>query len=212
MFDSVLFDLDGTLWDATPTMERVWADVLSRHPEIHRPPVTRTEIKGNMGLLVADIRMRMFPELTQEAQRAIMQEFNAEDARRLSAYGGHLFPGTEETLERLSKLYRLFIVSNCQDGYIECFYTGNGLSRFFSGSECAGRTGKPKSETIQLVVKRYGLQNPIYIGDTMLDCTSARDAGIPFLHAAYGFGQVPEAASVQAFSDIPAALENMSPP
>ena len=212
MFDGILFDLDGTLWDATPVMEGVWARVLAQHPHAVRPPVTMEEIRGNMGLLIPDIAARMFPALSPEEGVAMLNAFNTADELCLAERGGCLFPREEEILTLLAARYPLFIVSNCQDGYIECFYKGNGLGRFFSGEESAGRTGLPKSENIKLVAARYGLQNPVYIGDTALDYASARDAGVPFLHAAYGFGAVDCPHSVQTFADIPAALEEMSPP
>ena len=212
MFDGILFDLDGTLWDATPVMAEVWAQVLSRHPEVSRPPVGLEEIRGNMGLLLDEIEARMFPDQSEAERRAVTDEFCAMEEEYLATRGGVLFSGTEEILTALAEKYRLFIVSNCQDGYIECFYRGNGLERFFSGHECAGRTGLPKSGNIKLVAERYGLKNPVYIGDTVLDCSSAQEAGVPFLHAAYGFGQVPGASYVTAFDQIPAALGAMSPP
>lgn len=212
MFDGILFDLDGTLWDATPVMVGAWAQVLSRHPEASRPPVELPEIRSNMGLLLDDIGARMFPDLTPHTRASIMKEFNVLDTAYLAARGGVLFPGTAETLEILAGKSRLFVVSNCQDGYIESFYQGNGLEKFFSGHECAGRTGLPKSGNIALVVERYGLKNPVYIGDTALDCTSSQEAGVPFLHAAYGFGEVPGVPYVTAFGQIPEALERMSPP
>lgn len=212
MFDGILFDLDGTLWDATPVMAEVWAEVLPGHPEAARPPVTLEEIRGYMGLLMEDIAARMFPGLDREAAMEILREFNAENERRLAVRGGSLFPGAAETLELLAARSRLFVVSNCQDGYIEAFYSGNGLGRFFSGSECAGRTGLPKSGNIRLVAERHGLKAPVYIGDTGLDRASAAEAGVPFLHAAYGFGTAPGAPAVGPFGEIPAALEAMSPP
>lgn len=212
MFDGILFDLDGTLWDATPVMEIVWADVLARYPHAVRPPVTMEEIRGNMGLLIPDIAARMFPALSPEEGAAMLDAFNAADEEALAKQGGRLFPGEETVLALLAERHPLFIVSNCQDGYIECFYKGNGLGRFFSGEECAGRTGLPKRENIRLVAERHGLKNPVYIGDTALDCASARDAGVPFLHAAYGFGAVDCPHAVQTFAGIPAALEHMSPP
>jgi phosphoglycolate phosphatase len=212
VFDAVLFDLDGTLWDATPVMVEVWAELLARRSDIVRPPVTAREIRSNMGLLIDHIGRRMFPSLTEEDRAAVMEEFNTLDTERLARRGGALFPGMEETLAALAARYKLFIVSNCQDGYIEGFYSGNGLRRFFSGEECAGRTGLPKGENIKLVVERYGLKNPVYIGDTAMDCAAADEAAVPFLHAAYGFGQVECEHAVTCFSAIPAALEAMSPP
>jgi phosphoglycolate phosphatase len=60
-------------------------------------------------------------------------------------------------------------------------------------------------------MERNGIERAIYVGDTMGDCEAARAAGIPFLHAAYGFGSVPDAPAVRAFSEIPAAIEKMLP-
>lgn len=34
------------------------------------------------------------------------------------------------------------------------------------------------------------LQNCVYVGDTKGDCEAAKAAGIPFIFAAYGFGNV----------------------
>lgn len=212
MFDGILFDLDGTLWDATPVMVEVWAQLLAQRPHIVRPPVTAQEIHGNMGRLLEDIAARMFPGQSESERRSIMDEFCVMEEEVLARQGGCLFPGEEEVLSRLAEQCPLFVVSNCQNGYIECFYQGNGLGRFFSGEECAGRTGRPKSENIRMVAERYGLKRPVYIGDTALDCTSAGEAGVPFLHAAYGFGKVSCAHSVQTFAGIPAALAKMSPP
>lgn len=53
MFDGILFDLDGTLWDVPPVMERVWAQLLPRHPKAARPPVTLAKIKSNEDISTA---------------------------------------------------------------------------------------------------------------------------------------------------------------
>lgn len=39
-------------------------------------------------------------------------------------------------------------------------------------------------------MERNHLRRPVYVGDTAMDQEAARLAGIPFLHAAYGFGKV----------------------
>lgn len=211
MFDGILFDLDGTLWDSTPALAGIWKIIFARHPELKRGPIEIPEVRGCMGLLLDDIARKLFPDEPDEVRLPLNEEFIELAPAYLAEHRGEAYPGAAEVLERLTKTTRLFVVSNCQEGYIEGFYEATGLGGFFSGSECAGHTGLPKSENIKLVVERYGLKSPVYIGDTMLDYTSARDAGVPFLHAAYGFGEVPEASAVQAFTDIPAALEQMSP-
>ena len=88
--------------------------------------------------------------------------------------------------------YKLFIVSNCIDGYIESFLRTSGLSNYFLDFECNGRTKLRKGENIELIIKRNNLKNAIYVGDTMGDKEAARYAKVPFVYASYGFGEVDE--------------------
>ena len=52
-----------------------------------------------------------------------------------------------------------------------------------------GATGKDKTANIKALISRYNLSNPVYVGDTAGDCTATHAAGIPFVWAAYGFGE-----------------------
>ena len=106
-------------------------------------------------------------------------------------------------LETLSARLPLFIVSNCLDGYIECFLESSGLAARFRDWACEGSTGLKKAGNIALIAKRHGLRSPVYVGDTMMDERSAREAGCPFIHAAYGFGG---SESPDAVIAAPAAL------
>ena len=63
------------------------------------------------------------------------------------------------------------------------------------------------------MVARNGMKHPLYIGDTQGDYNAASAAGVPFLHAAYGFGSIDrEVPFVEQFSAIPAAVRRLSPP
>lgn len=90
---------------------------------------------------------------------------------------------------------KVFIVSNCQSGYIELFLKKTGLAPYVTDTECFGDTGMKKAENIRLVVARNGLQQPVYVGDTKGDEEAAHEAGVPFVHAAYGFGRARAAGS-----------------
>ena len=54
------------------------------------------------------------------------------------------------------------------------------------------RTGLTKGENIKLIIERNNLINSIYVGDTDGDLKASRFAGIPFIYARYGFGEVKE--------------------
>ena len=71
----------------------------------------------------------------------------------------------------------------------------------------SGRTGRGKGENIRLLMDRNGIEAAAYVGDTQGDERSAREAGIPFIHAAYGFGtaQAPDAV-IRDIAELPDAL------
>ena len=77
-------------------------------------------------------------------------------------------------------------------GYIEAFLKFHKLAQYFDDMENYGRTLLSKGENIKLVVERNALTEAVYVGDIMGDYNSTMEAGLPFIHAAYGFGQVPE--------------------
>ena len=160
-----------------------------------------------------DILRRLAPELDPDTAQSVLDQILSQENAYVAANGGVLFPGVAETLDLLSRRYPLFIVSNCQDGYIEAFFQAHGLGKYFRDYENPGRTGLPKGDNIALVVRRNGLKNPLYIGDTQGDFDAASRAGVPFLHAAYGFGRIDRPVpSVAAFAAIPDAIRRLTPP
>ena len=213
LFDGLLFDLDGTLWDAVDTICLSWNRALARVAPEYAGSIDRERLQACMGMLLPDIIRRLLPQLEEERAMALLHEMLEEENACIAELGGTLFPGTEESLAQLAERFPLFIVSNCQDGYIEAFFQAHGLSGYFKDYEDPGRTGLAKAENIALVVERNGLKKPLYIGDTQGDYDAATKAGVPFLHAAYGFGQIDrEVPRVEAFADIPAAVQRLSPP
>lgn len=205
-FDALIFDLDGTLWDSSETVAEAWSAALSglKLPKT----LTRDDLTREMGKPMDVIMADFFPELSEERRLALMPALCEEETRLLAVKGGTLYPDVPETLAELRGRFRLFIVSNCQRGYIESFLTAHSLGTVFEGHLCWGDTGLTKGGTNRELIRRFGLKNPVYIGDTEGDRLSAAEAGIPFIHAAYGFGHAAEKCpSLERFSDLPALLD-----
>ena len=122
----------------------------------------------------------------------------------IPAYGAFLYPGLVETLTALSKDYRLMVASNCVDGYIEAFLGYAGVENLFCDFAHPGITGLSKAGNIRLLMERNGVAEAAMVGDTILDWEAACGAGVPFIHAAYGFGQVPAAEwRIQSLPELP---------
>lgn len=189
-WDAILFDLDGTLWDATHITAKIWPGVLANHPEIQRTIDLET-VQGYMGKSNEELAGILFPEMPFEDGYALMMESCEMENLLLSREGGKLYENLLPTLEKLAKEYPLGIISNCQSGYIEVFLEHHRTGHLFRDHICSGDTHRVKSENIRTLVQRQGYRNPVYVGDTVHDAAAARDAGCDFLWAAYGFGEVP---------------------
>ena len=95
-------------------------------------------------------------------------------------------------MSELSAKVPLFIVSNCDEGYIEAFLHCHKLAAYFTDHLCYGDTGLDKPHNITAIVEKHDLKSPVYVGDTEKDRISAAIAKTDFIHAAYGFGTVTE--------------------
>ena len=201
-FDGIIFDLDGTLWDSTAEVAKTWTSVIAKY-NLNRKEVTVEDLKPCMGKLLDEIASILLPELDPKKQMQVIKECCEYENEYLGEYGATLYDKLEDTLKELSKNHKLFIVSNCQDGYIECFFKAHKLDKYFIDYECPGRTGLPKGENIKLIVERNNLKNPVYVGDTQGDANAAKLANVPFIFAKYGFGNVDEFFnSIESFDEL----------
>lgn len=187
--DSIIFDLDGTLWDSSDVVVTGWNHILGNYQGLVNN-VTKEDLQGIMGLQVDEAGRNLFPTIDEVTRQKILSECCEIECQYLANQGGRLYEGLEEVLQVLSAKYKLFIVSNCQAGYIEAFYEYHQLHKYFADYENPGRTGLTKGENIKLIMDRNNLRDPVYVGDTEGDRKAAGVAGIPFVYASYGFGEV----------------------
>ena len=150
--DSIIFDLDGTLWDSSEGVSKTWSLVLNKY-DYERKEVTVEDLHICMGKQLDEIGEILFPNLSSEVRKNLMHECCTLENEYLGEHGGKLYLKVEETLKELSKKYKLFIVSNCQDGYIECFFKAHKLDKYFTDYECPGRTGLSKGENNKLIIE-----------------------------------------------------------
>ena len=187
--DSIIFDLDGTLWDSTDGMLRAWNMVIDRNKKV-RERLTLEVLHSVMGMQIQEIGNKLFPYLEKTERIEIMNSCGEEARKLLLKEGGILYLHLEDVLQTLSPNYSLFIVSNCPKGYIEAFLQYHKLGKYFKDIECSGNTGLAKGENIKIIINKHKLSSAIYIGDAQTDCDAAKLANIPFAFASYGFGEV----------------------
>lgn len=186
--DGIILDVDGTLWDSTPIVAGAWTRAIRDCgcPEI---VVTADMLRQLFGKTMAVIAQELLPGLGWEKQEQVMEVCCRYEHEALSGDECRIcYPEVTATIQRLSEILPVFIVSNCQSGYIELFLEKTGLGPYVKDIECYGNTGKNKGDNIRLLAARNGLEAPVYVGDTQGDAQAAAEAGIPFVFASYGFG------------------------
>lgn len=206
----IIFDLDGTMWDSLKQIVPAFNKVFSRYEDVNLH-VTEEMLKKCMGKTLSEISEMLLPHMDNDRREKILKECTQQEPIELRKNGGGtLYPGLRETLEKLKKNYGLFIVSNCEYGYIETFLECHRLEELFDDFEYVGRTGKAKADNIKEVIRRNSLDKAVYVGDTQKDLDSADAAGIPFIHAAYGFGKVNrKTPSINSFDELPEVIEKI---
>ena len=202
-YESLIFDIDGTLWDSRAIvaegfnvqLQAEGLDHLCVDAEFLKP------LFGKVMTAIADVMLETIPV---EQRYDLMERCMETENRYLHENECRIgYPGVKETLAELAKKHRLFIVSNSQCGYPELCLEKLGIAPYIQAHLCFGNTGTSKGQTIRALMAEHNIENCAYIGDTQGDYEATVEAGVPFIWATYGFG-VPEgyAEKVDTFAQL----------
>lgn len=189
-YDGILFDLDGTLWDASETIAFAWNSALASLglEELRSRVITAKDIASVCGLYFSDCVRALFPDFPPSKLALLSEALGKKEAEMLPTRGGRLYPGVAENIPRLAKHKKICIVSNCEEWYLSAFLELSELAPHILDVESHGRSGRSKAENIRSVCERNQLKSALYMGDTAGDFRAAKDAGVDFVHAGYGYG------------------------
>jgi HAD superfamily hydrolase (TIGR01509 family) len=185
------FDLDDTLWAVEPVILAAEAAMLAWLNERH-PQIMRGQDRESLRALRARIAAR-FPERSHDMtflrHRALSELFaaagnpvtHADEAFEVFYAARNrvtLYDEVEDSLERLSRRYRLFAVSNGNADLKRC-----GIARWFEGHITAISAGaaKPDIRIFARLLDAAGVAaaQVLHVGDDpMLDVIGAMRAGM----------------------------------
>ena len=187
-YESLIFDIDGTLWDSRALVAEGY-NIQLKAENLEHLCVTAEDLKPLFGKVMSDIADAMLASIPVESRYDLMERCMATENKYLEENPCHIgYPGVTETVAKLSEKYRLFIVSNSQCGYPELCIEKLGLTPYIQGHMCFGDTGTSKGKTIRTLMAKYGIENCAYVGDTQGDYEATVEADVPFIWCTYGFG------------------------
>jgi len=196
---AIIFDIDGTLWDATGSSAEGWNIGLEKLGSDVR--VSGSDIASVAGKPYVECVEILLSGVDSERQ-PLLRALNNSEIAYIRKHGGSLYRGLYEGVKKLAKEYRIFLVSNCQAWYLEQFLEHSKLQEFLEGYDCHGLSGVSKSKMLLNMKEKYALQDSVYVGDTLGDQTAAEDAKIPFVCAAYGFGDCAGFQDFDSFEEL----------
>ena len=189
-YESIIFDIDGTLWDSRALIAEGY-NIQLRKEGLHHLQTNADVLLQLFGRTMSDIADNLFPEFTPEERYALMDRCIASEDAYLESHPCDTiaYPDIKSTMEALAKNHRLFIVSNGQKGYPQLAARKLKVDHLISGYLSYGDTGTEKGETIRILMKDHNITDAVYVGDTQGDYLATVDAGIDFIWADYGFGK-----------------------
>jgi phosphoglycolate phosphatase len=207
--DALIFDIDGTLWNACSSSAKGWNLALAKLGVPER--VSAGQVESVSGKPFERCVDALLPGLRTRHPEFLDTLSGCEQAA-VERDGGEFYEGAVETVTRLSHDFPVFLVSNCQEWYLRLFLDFSGLGPVLDGCDCHGQSGKPKSEMLTDIKRGKALSAPVYIGDTAADAAAARAAGMSHIHVSWGFGQPDaEAVVVDSFTELLACLRSATP-
>ena len=190
MKNGIIFDLDGTLWDARNSLLESYNLTMKKY-NLHYS-FDFNKVTSYMGLTPLETVVLAFSDVDTSTGMKYFSYLVEEEIKYLRIKPGQIYPSEIEVLFKLSNKYDLFIVSNCEKGYIETYLDGCNTKKYFKDHLCIGDTKKEKWENILIVKDKYNIENVIYVGDTKKDYIESSKAKVKFIHASYGFGKIDE--------------------
>jgi len=187
-YESLIFDIDGTLWDSRALVAEGYNIQLKKEGLDHLC-VTAEDLKPLFGKVMTEIADVILASIDPKDRYDLMERCMDTENKYLFENECRIgYPGILETVQELAKKYRLFIVSNSQCGYPELCMDKLGLTPYIEGHLCFGDTGTSKGKTIRKLMEKHNIVSCAYVGDTQGDYEATVEAEIPFIWATYGFG------------------------
>ena len=188
-YESLIFDIDGTLWDSRALVAEGY-NIQLKEEGLEHLFVDAKTLRPLFGKVMTAIADSIFASVPVPERYDLMERCMDTENRYLFENECRIgYPKVKETLEELSKKHRLFIVSNSQCGYPELCIEKLGLGDYIEGHMCFGDTGTSKGQTILTLIRKHNIGSCIYIGDTQGDLEACKEASIPFIFCGYGLGQ-----------------------
>ncbi len=193
---SLIFDLDGTLFDTAPGLVHTMNALLARRG---RGPLGLDDIKTQLSFGARAIMKSALEQSGLTASADELEELFGEFIRHYTAIMAdmsHPYPGLVRTLERFEDAGCVMgVCTNRFETSAMTLINALGLKIYFKtviGQDSIG-IAKPDPAPVFETLARMGGEpsRAIFIGDSEVDVAAARAAGMPVIVVSFGYASIP---------------------
>lgn len=124
--DSIIFDVDGTLWDSADSVAAAWNLAIKKFSSLDI--TLDREILGSVfGKTMTDIGDILFPSLSETEKDSLLSACCELENNYLKNHPGIIYEGVADTIEKLSKKIPSFY---CQQLSMRIYRSNNAGNRY----------------------------------------------------------------------------------
>lgn len=205
----IIFDLDGTLWETIEATYIAANIIVEKHKELKK--ISKETIIKGMGLSSLENASNYIPYIPAENGIKYMKEISDKTSEIINEKNINIYHGVEETIKKISKEYKLGIITNNRDEYAKTFLRISNLEKYFIDYIGAASYNITKGNAIKRMVQKHHEKENYYVGDIKKDQEATLYAGIKFIHAKYGFEpNLDSKLSIKNIKELPNLLKKES--
>ena len=184
MKKAYIFDLDGVLIDSEHMMRQAWQICELEH----KLTQTFDEYFKCIGMPFKDILKTIGIEDNHDAIKHTYDKASIE----LMEYSLKFYDDVEDTLKELKKKHKIAVVTSKTAERTKLILEKLDVEFDYVVSPKTGLRGKPAPDQILFCLAMLNVdpQDAVYVGDMQVDYWASERAGIDFIHAKYGYGNV----------------------
>ncbi|MEO4052622.1 NIF family HAD-type phosphatase [Solibacillus sp. CAU 1738] len=205
MIQSIIFDMDGTLFQTDKILELALDDTFNYLRSLKKwdtiTPID--QYRGIMGVPLPKVWEVLLPNHSQEEREQTDAYFLARLVENIKSGKGALYPHVEEVFRYLkANNCSIYIASNGLTEYLQAIVSYYNLDKWVTETFSIQQIQTlDKGDLVKSIIKKYDLKKAAVVGDRLSDINAAKANGLLAIGCNFDFAQENELAQADFVID-----------